>query len=390
MPPPRDELLIPTDHGLWCAAGGFHIDPWKPVDRAVVTHAHSDHAVAGCGSYLCSPETAELLKAKFGPQTPVQPLQYSTPLAIGGVSLSLHPAGHILGSAQIRLQPTGAAAHAHGHAVWVVSGDYMARQGGGRGGGVGCAGASDEHAQTCRAFEPLRCEVFITESTFGLPIYRWRSHDEVMRDVNRWWTTNRAEGITSLLFGWALGKSQRILASLDDSIGPIAVHGALERFNEVYTRLGAKLPSILRSTSEQAKSLRGSGIVLAPPSADRSPWMRRFGDVSTAYATGWMQIRGTRRRRSAQRGFPLSDHSDWEGLLWAIEQTGASRVGVTHGYTEPLARWLREKGLESWIIPTRWEGEIAETGQGSSSAGEESPVAAGTERAADNGHEGSA
>jgi len=351
---------VPTDPGLFCPGGGFYVDPWKPVEKAVVTHAHADHAAPGCAAYLASPGTAALLRAKFGAGTPVTALGLAERVRLGDLWISLHPAGHILGSASVRLEP------ARGP-VWVVTGDYRATP----------DPSAAPHCRTCEPYEPVRCDVLVTECTFGLPIYRWRPDAETFSAINGWWAGNAAEGRTSLLFGWALGKSQRLLEGVDAGIGPIGVHGAVERFNDAYRAQGVRLPAAPRATAEYAVALRGRGLVLAPPSADRSVWMRKFGEVSTAYATGWMQIRGTRRRRSADRGFALSDHSDWEGLLWAVRESGAQRVALTHGYTDPMARWLGALGLETWTIPTRWEGEIVETGQGTSTEPGSGPDADG-------------
>jgi putative mRNA 3-end processing factor len=225
----------------------------------------------------------------------------------------------------------------HSGEVQVVSGDYKL--------------AADS---TCTPFEPVRCHTFVTESTFGLPIYRWQPPDDVMAQVNAWWRSNQERGKCSVLFGYPLGKSQRLLAGLDPSIGPIFCHGVVEGMNAVYRASGVALPA----TEYVGDSERGfdwsRAMVLAPPSALGSPWMKRFGTVSTAMASGWMRIRGTRRRRSIDRGFVLSDHADWPGLQQAVLETGAERVLVTHGY---LVRWLREQGKEARELETRFEGE---------------------------------
>ncbi len=327
------DLLQITAAGLYCPAGDFHIDPWQPVERAVVTHAHSDHARPGSQQYLAAEVGVDLLKERLGPDAVVQGLPYGETRSMNSVRVSLHPAGHILGSAQVRLELAGE--------VWVVSGDYKL--------------ASDA---TCQAFEPLRCHTFITESTFGLPIYRWQAEQAIFANLNAWWLANRQRKRTSVVYAYSLGKSQRVLAGLDESIGPILVHGAVERYLDIYRAAGVRFPAIEKATAETSQATRGQAIVIAPPSAAASPWLRKFGPVATAIASGWMQIRGMRRRRSVDRGFALSDHADWSGLLTAIHATGAERVWVTHGYTSVMARWLNEHGIHAEAIATRFEGEL--------------------------------
>jgi putative mRNA 3-end processing factor len=331
---PAVPMLRLTGQGLASDSGAFHVDPWAPVDRAIITHAHGDHAIAGCGAYLCTPETAALLRARIGEAT-IQTLTWGERLTLGDVVVSLHPAGHILGSAQVRVS--------RGGETWVVSGDYKA-----------------EPDATCTAFEPVPCETFVTESTFGLPIYRWRPQAEVFAGILDWWRLNQRERRASVLFAYSLGKAQRLIAGLAPfSVGPIYTHGAVERLNSVYRAHGIALgPTTYALDAPQGTDFAGS-LVIAPPSVMRSPWLRRFGDVSTAFASGWMQIRGARRRQSLDRGFVLSDHVDWPSLLDAIHATGASRVWVTHGYREPVVRWLAEHGIAAENVPARWEGEDA-------------------------------
>jgi putative mRNA 3-end processing factor len=323
-------LLRLTGEGLYCEAGGFHVDPWRPVDRAVVTHAHGDHARWGSRAYLCSREGEGVTRTRLGPEATIRAVEYGEVVEMDGVRVSLHPAGHILGSAQVRVEHRGE--------VWVVSGDYKT-----------------EADPTCTPFQPVRCHTFVTESTFGLPIYRWRPEREVFAEVDAWWRKNRDEGRASLLYGYALGKAQRLLAGVDAEIGPVYAHGAVERLNAAYRAAGVPLPQT-RDALAGVKDFAGA-LVVAPPSAHGTPWMRRFGAASTAFASGWMRVRGQRRRRSVDRGFVLSDHVDWPSLLAAIDATGAGRVWVTHGYREPVVRWLRERGLEAEAVASRWEGE---------------------------------
>jgi putative mRNA 3-end processing factor len=328
-------MLSLTDAGFYCDAGRFHVDPWRPVERAVVTHAHGDHVAWGCGAYLTSREGAGVLAARLPPDALIESLAYGEHRRLGPVDLSLHPAGHILGSAQVRLELAGE--------VWVVSGDYKT--------------APDP---TCTAFEPIPCHTFVTESTFGLPIYRWPPQAEVLHDINVWWSANRSAGRVSLLMGYALGKAQRLLAGLDPAIGPIVTHGAVERMTGVYRAAGVSLPPTTYAGTDGRRRDWEGAIVIAPPSASASPWARRFGDAATAFASGWMRVRGARRRHAVDRGFTLSDHVDWPSLLAAIEATRAQRVWVTHGFTAPLVRWLGERGVEAQAVATRFEGESDE------------------------------
>lgn len=349
--PARDDLLIPTADGLYCPEGGFHVDPWKPVDRAVVTHAHSDHAGFGSRTYLCSARGERVLRMRVGESASIQGLPYGKSVTLNGVRVSLYPAGHILGSAQIRIERIR-----DGH-IWVVSGDYKT-----------------EPDRTCDAMEPVPCHVFITESTFGLPIYRWQPSASIFDEINAWWRDNQAQQRTSVILAYALGKAQRVLGGVDASIGPIVAHGAVARFDAAYAAAGIALPTTLASTGKEADTARGVGLVIAPPSALGSPWMRRFtsgpatGGLSAAMVSGWMQVRGTRRRRAVDRGFVLSDHADWPGLLSTIRATGAERVGVTHGYIRPLVRWLTESGLEAFEVPTRYQGETGEDAEAAAAA----------------------
>lgn len=328
------ELLQRTDAGLYCPAGDFFIDPWRPVARAVVTHAHADHAQPGSDHYLTSRPGEAVLRLRMGPEARIQAVDYGEAIGLGGTRVSLHPAGHILGSAQVRVERRGE--------VWVVSGDYKT-----------------DPDPTCTPFEPVPCHTFVTESTFGLPIYRWPPATQVLADVNAWWRANQAAGRASILFAYALGKAQRLLAGVDPAIGPIYTHGAVEKVNAVYRAAGVALPET-RSAINMPRGTRWAGaLVVAPPSAQGTAWARRFGNASTAFASGWMRIRGTRRRRAIDRGFVLSDHADWPGLLDAIRATGAPRVWVTHGYTAVMVRALREHALDAAAIATPFEGEPA-------------------------------
>ncbi len=340
---PAPDLLRPTDHGLYCDAGGFYIDPWRPVDRAVITHGHTDHAHWGCASYLCAPRSEPVLRIRLGAQATIQSQPIATPLRIGDVTVSFHPAGHVLGSAQVRIE--------HAGRIWVVSGDYKTQP-----------------DPTAEPFEPVPCHVFITESTFALPIFRWPDPADVFTDINRWWAANAQAGRASIIFAYALGKAQRIIAGVDPSIGPILLHGAVTRMMPAYEACGVPMPRTDPANTDEARRMKSRALVIAPPSTQNTPWLRRFAPYATASASGWMRIRGARRRLATDHGFILSDHADWPALLSSIDATGATRIGVTHGYSQTLARWLTEKGRDAYTIPTRYRGE----------AGDEDDAAAGS------------
>jgi putative mRNA 3-end processing factor len=322
-----NETLEFTPSGLYCREGDFYIDPRRPVKRAVVTHAHADHAREGSRSYLCTKDSRGILQARLGGDTSIETLEYGELLTVNSVQLSLHPAGHILGSARVKIE--------HDGYISVVSGDYKT-----------------DADPTCRPLEPLRCHTFISECTFGLPIFRWPSPENVIEEINAWWQSNRNQNRTSILFAYALGKAQRIMAGLDRSIGPILTHGAVEKINQCYRDLDIDLPET-QYIGDLAKSdLPDGALVIAPPSADNPAWMRRFPQRSRSFASGWMRIRGNRRRRSVDRGFVISDHSDWLGLVETISASGAQNILLTHGYAGEMARWLQEKGYNAAVIPT--------------------------------------
>lgn len=320
------DLLVVRPEGLYCPAGDFYIDPWRPVDRAVITHGHADHARPGHGHVLAAAPGAGILRHRLGPGLPLQAVAYGERVNHRGVQISLHPAGHVLGSAQVRV--------AHAGQVWVASGDYKTQP-----------------DPTCAPFEPVRCDTFITECTFGLPIYRWAEESVLVGEIAAWWAANAAAGRASVLLCYALGKAQRVLAGLGRvgaGPGPLVCHGAMWPMNAAYQAAGVALPTAL-ALADCPRAELSRALVLAPPSAAGNPaWLRRLGDAELALASGWMQVRGQRRRRGVDRGFVMSDHADWPGLLQAIQGTGAERVRVTHGDSEALVRHLREShGLEA-------------------------------------------
>ncbi|OZI19140.1 DNA ligase-associated DEXH box helicase [Bordetella genomosp. 9] len=341
------DLIVARPEGLYCPPGNFYIDPWRPVERAIITHAHSDHARAGHAHYLASSAGAGVLRARVG-DVDLDAVPYGETRIHNGVRISLFPAGHVLGSAQVRLE--------HGGQVWVASGDYKLQEDG-----------------TCDPFEPVPCDVFITESTFGLPVYRWDDVAQVRADINAWWAANAAVGRASILYCYAFGKAQRILHGLDAAIGPIVTHGAVEGLNRVYRASGVALPPTITVSEITDPAQLRRALVLAPPSARGTPWTRRFGEHADAFASGWMRLRGARRRRGVDRGFVMSDHADWPGLGKAIRATGAERVIVTHGSVAVLVRWLNELGLRGESFTTEYGAEEDEGGpdkeQGATRAG---------------------
>ncbi|WKN30912.1 ligase-associated DNA damage response exonuclease [Porifericola rhodea] len=332
------QLIEFTKKGLYCPQADVFIDPWLPVDKAIITHAHSDHARWGHKYYLAHHNSASILKYRLGQDIHLETLAYSETVDINGVTVSLHPAGHIYGSAQIRLEYEGE--------VWVVSGDYKL-----------------ENDGFSTPFEPIKCHSFITESTFGLPIYRWRPQQEVAEEINAWWHANQEVGKASLIGAYSLGKAQRILQSINQSIGPILLHGAVYNTNQALIEGGAPLKHFPKLTAETDKDTISKALVIAPPSATSSTWARKLRPFSTGIASGWMQIRGMKRRRAADRGFVVSDHADWNDLNKAVGATEAENVYVTHGYTSVFSRWLREKGIAAQEVETLYEGELAEMNQ---------------------------
>lgn len=329
------DLLQFTDKGIYCERAGVYLDPWRPVDKALISHGHSDHAYFGHKNYLTSTLAMPVVKHRLYLRDNIEGVDYGQSITINGVDFSFHPAGHIPGSSQIRVEYKGE--------VWVFSGDYKL-----------------ENDNISTPFEPIKCHAFITESTFGLPVYKWKPQREVFDDVNDWWRKNQREGKTSVISGYTLGKAQRILANVDPSIGKIFTHGAVDNINAVLRMQGIQLPICPRISDEVNKEEIKGALIVCPPSAVGSSWMRRFLPYSLGVASGWMKLRGTRRRRGADRGFVLSDHADWDDLNKAILATGAERVFVTHGYTEIFAQWLRERGLDAREVKTKFEGELGE------------------------------
>lgn len=316
-----------TEKGIYCEPGDFYIDPRRPVRRAIVTHAHADHAFRGSEKYLCARPGLALLRIRLGNYATIETIGYGERLYLNGVQVSLHPAGHILGSAQVRIEYRGR--------VFVFSGDYKIQE-----------------DPTCSAIEVLRCHTFITESTFGLPLYRWPESEKIMHEIFVWWQDNQKAGKASILFAYSVGKAQRLLMSLDTSPGPVFVHRQIEDVNRRYRECGIGLPRTLSLETADKKTAWSRALIIAPPSANRNGWHRRFGDSSTGFASGWMCSQRNRKHRGIDHGFVFSDHADWPGLMSTIEATGAEEVWVTHGEVSSIVRALNEKGLDARPLDT--------------------------------------
>ncbi len=314
----RAPLLIPTPQGLFCPAGDFHIDPMGRVPRALVTHGHSDHAARGMGAYLCTPGTLPVIRHRLG-KISAESLAYGEPRQIGAATVSFHPAGHVPGSAQIRIEHQGE--------VWVASGDYKT--------------APDT---LCEPFEPVACHTFLTETTFGLPIFHWQPEAEVLSQIALWWQTNAAAGRASVLLAYSFGKAQRLMAGLA-GLGPICTHPVVEEMTQVLRTQGYALPP---TTVLQGPPPKGA-LVIATPNAMASEWALGLGPHQVAAASGWMALAA--RRKGAQAAFTLSDHADWNGLNAAVKATGAAQVLTMHGYTKPFAAWLTAQGLQARDLP---------------------------------------
>lgn len=309
-----------TAAGLYCPAGDFHIDPSRPVPRALITHGHSDHARRGHGSYLCTDAALPVIRHRVAPKV-IEGIAYGVCRQIGDVTVSFHPAGHVPGSAQIRVERAGQ--------VWVVSGDYKTEADG-----------------LAEDFAPVPCHTFITECTFGLPIYQWRPQPLIMAEIAKWWSDNAAAGITSILSAYSFGKAQRLIAGLPQ--GPILTHPAVEDVTDILREQGYPLPPTIRVTAKTTPQTHPGALIIAPPNALSSGWADRFAPHATGFASGWMTLAA--RRRAVGRGFVLSDHADWPGLNAAVHATGATKVFTTHGSTAAFSGWLSTQGLEASVL----------------------------------------
>ena len=327
-----DDLIKATARGMYCEAGDFYIDPWLPVERAVITHAHGDHLRGGTAHYYIAAAGVRVARHRLSPDAAITPLGYGESIRLGRARVSLHPAGHILGAAQVRVECGGK--------VWVLSGDYKR-----------------DPDPTCQPFEVLPCDVFISEATFAIPAYKWPAPAKVALEILEWWHRNRERGVASVLFAYSLGKAQRILAELaSHTSDSVFVHGAVGALVDAYREEGIHMLPTLPATVSKAPSY-AEALVVAPPSAAGSTWMRRFGEHRTGFCSGWMRIRGDRRRRGYDRGFVLSDHADWPSLLRTFGETGAKRILLTHGYTDAMCRYLQEQGVDATAIRTEYGAE---------------------------------
>jgi putative mRNA 3-end processing factor len=327
-----EPLVVVTPNGLYCPPGDFYIDPWQPVQTAVITHAHGDHLRHGSARYILARPGTGIARQRLGGERDLAPVEYRTPFSLGATAVSLHPAGHILGSSQVRIE--------HHGQVWVVSGDYKRQP-----------------DPTCAAFEPVECDVFISEATFALPVYRWPDTTRVIEELHRWWSGNRERGLASVLFCYALGKAQRVLAELSAlTQEPVYLHGAVDSLTGIYRRAGVSMLPTLPVGTDKKTDFRGA-LIIAPPNAAGTPWMRRFGEHATGFCSGWMRVRGDRRRRGYDRGFVISDHADWPALLATCTATRARRVLFTHGYADAVTRYFNEKGIEAGALKTSFGDE---------------------------------
>jgi putative mRNA 3-end processing factor len=318
-----EDLLQKTSSGLYCKPGGFHIDPIRPVDRAVITHGHSDHARPGHGRVLATQETLDMMRLRYGPDFAgsIQAAAYGETFDLGGVSVTLHPAGHVLGSAQVAVETGGL--------TIVASGDYK--------------NVTDP---TCVPFALVRCDVFITEATFALPVFRHGNPDHEVAKLLH--SLKLFPERAHLVGAYSLGKAQRLIALTrkagDDR--PIYLHGALAALTGYYQSRGITLGDV-RPAREAKKPELAGAIALCPPSALKELWSRRFPDPVTAFASGWMRVRARARQRGIELPLVISDHADWDGLTSTIAATGASEVWVTHGQEDALVHWSASRGLNA-------------------------------------------
>ena len=317
----RVPLLRLTNSGLYCEQGGFYVDPWSPSACAVITHAHADHAVKGSRRYLTAEPGRLILQHRMGPRAAIEGLAFGQSLDLNGVKVSLHPAGHILGSSQVRVE--------HRDEVWVVSGDYKV--------------APDA---TCAAFEPVKCHTFITESTFAHPYYHWEPQAETFAQIHEWWRENQSRGKACFLYAYSLGKAQRLVAGLDPSAGPVFAHPWIEEMNSLYRASGVALPDT-RPLNEITAADWPRAMILLPPSARWEVSFPVHGHYSTAFASGWMVLPNGPAERRVEHGFALSDHADHDELLQAVAATGAERILVTHGYIDEFVTALKSRGYDA-------------------------------------------
>lgn len=322
-----------TDKGIYCIPGKFYIDPWQPVELAVISHGHGDHARWGMKKYLCHHYTKPILQHRIGPDIDIRTIGYGEEIVINEVKVSLYPAGHIIGSAQIKMEYKGY--------IIVFSGDYK---------------TDDDGLST--PFELVKCHEFITESTFGLPIYHWLRPQEYSEQMQAWVQENQRNGKTSVFIGYSLGKAQRIMNSVE-GCAEIFVHQSIARLNEGIESVGIDLPEYTTlDFHDNVKKCDGQ-IVVLPPALFDSNLIKKIPNRATAICSGWMQVRGSRRWRSADAGFAISDHADWNGLIDTVKATEAEKVYVTHGQTAVFSKYLNEIGINAVELKTIFGDEEA-------------------------------
>jgi putative mRNA 3-end processing factor len=328
------KLVKFTKKGIYCIPGKFYLDPWFPVEYAIISHGHADHSRPGNKHYLCQNDSKAIIKHRLGQDISIESLGYNEPKNINGVQVSFFPAGHVIGSAQIRLEYKGY--------VVVFSGDYKTQP---------------DFIST--PYEPVKCHEFITESTFGLPIYKWKKEEELQAELQNWILQNQQNNRTSVFLGYSLGKAQRIM-KLIEGVDDIYVHTAINNLNNAISGSGIELPKTRLLNYDFKKADIQNKIIILPPALLGSRMLKKIPNAATAICSGWMHIRGNRRWKGVDAGFSISDHADWDGLLEAVKATGAEKVHVTHGSQAVFSKYLNEIGIEAYELKTEFgEDEFA-------------------------------
>lgn len=322
------KLVKFTKKGIYCIPGKFYLDPWLPVDYAIISHGHADHSRSGMKHYLCHNDSKAIIKHRLGHDIDIESMGYDEPKMVNGVQVSFFPAGHVIGSAQIRLEYKGF--------VVVFTGDYKVK---------------DDHLTV--PFEPVKCHEFITESTFGLPIYNWLPEDDIQKQMQNWVHNNQQHNRTSVFIGYSLGKAQRIM-KLMEGVDKMYVHSAIHNLNNAIEGSGIALPKTELLTYDFKKEDLQNRIVIVPPALLGSKLLKKIPNAATAICSGWMQIRGNRRWQAVDAGFAVSDHADWNGLLSAVKATEAEKVYVTHGSQATFSKYLNEIGIPSAEVKTEY------------------------------------
>ncbi len=305
-----------------------YIDPWRRVPKALITHAHGDHARYGMGQYICTAESMPIMKNRLGKNIVISGYDYNESFIINGVKFSFHSAGHIIGSAQIRIEHLGE--------VWVVSGDYKREEDG-----------------FTRPFEVVKCHSFITESTFGLPIYHWEKQDSIFEKINAWWQENIVDNRPSIITAYSLGKAQRLIKNLGN-IGPIYCHSTIFQTNQILNHQGLPISTGLPIVETTSQKELQKALIIAPSSSINSTWGQKLKNPSIANVSGWMATRSRRKTSTIDAGFVLSDHADWHALNQTIAETTAENIFVTHGYSELFSKWLCEKGYNAAVVNSEY------------------------------------